>query len=179
MTTFNVGDRVKITGGLLREFVGITGVVEEGDGEGRPFIKPDKNRPDGHKRSPFHWSAEDVELIEDEPLADWEYELLGHKRISLEVEAYLDPQTRDIEVANKGISAAIDAYLATLPPEEPTEFGHVGIITNEAGEVFDVFHRRDTFCPFFWTSRKDGRWGYSSWANLLLEDETFVPREEN
>lgn len=145
MSKFKVGDRVKVVGKEWSAFAGVTGVVTEEDTTGRPFIKPDKDRPDGFGRDSFFWAGSDVELValnEDD-----------------KIEAALARTKKDL-----GLGSEFESVLNKpeyVMPELPKtgDYVRVTYVNGDTHEA-EVIGLRDSsrICPFYNIHFSDGRW---------------------
>lgn len=81
VTEYAYGDRVRLTEvepWMDTAWIGLTGVVTTVEPNNEMvWIKPDFGRPDAHGLNPFIWPTKMLVKVEQEPLAEWEKELLA------------------------------------------------------------------------------------------------------
>lgn len=95
---------------------------------------------------------------------------LGHDDWGRTINVWTTKQETQLTTADRVPRQILADFLAwsaeQRAQEQPSGFGYVGTITDDGGQVYDVFHTDDEEDPFTWTERNSGVTGISSWGNI-------------
>lgn len=121
-----VGDKVRIVAGsdFAQRWIGFVCTVEEPAraAAGSAWLKPDSDRPDGFKRSPFYWPIERLEKVESAPESHEPPEMTALRNALLSTQQELERARQEAQRERDALTSYKD-FVRSKVIEEADEQG--------------------------------------------------------